>query len=503
MYLRFNSIKMTKLLFSTTFLFSFFFLISCSDDGSTDPVESGADVLSETISVLTNNSQKSWRIQEAILINTVESNSLNVSNEFNIKDDVFVFSTATVENPELGSVNGSVTWKRREAVNWEASSIPETYKDFYENEVVVGFQILENNPEVFRAFEGLFDFTLSNENTITGKIRVSENVELELTLIPKTDTQNIPTKINFKEIGSYDVTSRESNVIGLKASNVTNTLYLGFRGPIGTPQDNCEQRQEDIVAFDLKNKTFTPNLLCQPSNFISREIEIIDGSLMSIASNSINTYDLNFNDTPSFDEFEETLTRHGSASTQKYVYIISSRLNTTNDNSVSDNLWVYDTESRLILSLYKLPIPKVWADAEIVDSKLYIFGGVESFPSDTIALGSKDILVFNLQTLEWDTLSMPKAINDTFAGRYKNFIFVGGNTPVDNDGDGISDGDESFLGVFNTESDVLSEVNYEFDGTPPANGIFRQLTVLNNKLYLIVETLGSGNILKIYEAELE
>ncbi|MFD2563710.1 kelch repeat-containing protein [Aquimarina rubra] len=491
---------MNKFLFYLN-LFLIVFMISCGSDDDVNPTDETINI-DETIEILTNNSQKSWRIEKAILTNSSNAQGLDISDVFNMDDDVFVFSTESVDNPNLAGENGSVIWKQREGVNWEATSIDEVYMDFYEKQELIGFKITEES--TFKGFDGLFDFSIVDENTITGKIKVSATAELDITLVPLLEMELpiIPTSINFIEIATlqFDAGS-SSSILGVEGSNELNSLFIVKRGMSDIANPNgCDYILEEIGKYNVSTNTFESTSFCAGNNFSTKEPEIINGKLIVASSDANNVYDIDLSSDPKLVRHDKTLTRHGTASLQDDVYVIGSRLNPLDDGEPSNKLYTFNTITEDFTVFGELPIAKSRADVEIVDDKLYIFGGTEEFQS-TVA--TNDILIYDFDTTTWETKSMTKAVDDTFTAKYKNLIFVGGNIFIYDTNGGLQR-KEPFIGVFNTLDSSFNEVAFDFDSPLYADGQFRQLTVLNNKLYVIFDAESMfGGTFKIYEAELD
>ncbi|WP_299433681.1 hypothetical protein [uncultured Aquimarina sp.] len=467
-------------------------MISCGSDDDANPTNETGDI-NTTIEILTSNSQKPWRIETAIITTPGKSGSLDVSDEYNIKDDVFIFSNEIKDNPNVTNENASVIWKQREAVNWNATSLEDIYMDKYEDELVLGIEIPEGNPNTFSGFNGLSDFIVT-DNSITGKIEVATGVFLEITLSPvlETDLPIIPESLIFKEVAEYTLSNLPgvANTLGFTGSNANNKLYISRRGEVFT--EGCEFREEDIISFDIDTKEFDINISCQPSGFATKELEIINNRLVSVSSNSINVYDTDMLESPTIYEHDPSFSRHGTATIGDDIFIVGSLF-----EGVSDKLYKFNTLTNQFSEVTSMPKEKLWADGEILDNKLYIFGGQDNLFDNII--GSDDILIYDLYTNEWDNLTMTKLVNDTFTGRYQNLICVGGSIWVDNNDDGQIDELNGFLGVFNTQDNSFEEVDFELD--TPVFGGFRQLTVVRNKLYVITG-FENDYTFKIFEADL-
>ncbi|GAA0715027.1 hypothetical protein GCM10009430_08920 [Aquimarina litoralis] len=471
----------------------YFFLIittiSCgSDDEGNLPEETGD--ITNTLEILTGDSQKTWRIESARITTEGKSGSFDISNESNVKDDVFIFSTAIVDNPDVSEVQLSVIWKQREAVNWNATSIEELYKDVYEKEISFGLQILGTNANTFIGFSGLFDFTVTND-TITGKIKVAEGVFLEITLKPGLETviTEIPNELSLTETGFYNI---EGYGIGMTGSNEQNSLYISRRGEIDFDCSTAA-RLEEIIEYNLISGEFVSKSFCQTSGFFNKEPEIIDGQLVVVASNAFNKYSLDLaNDPISTDNGIETrvFSRHKTASFDQDIFVLGSTLDVGGGDELSDKLYKYNVSSEQITEESNLPESLFSADAEIVDNKLYLFGG----SSDHAEANSRNTVhTYDMNTNNWESFTLPKAVNRTFAARYHHLIYVAGNLVENNEL-------QSFFGVFNTIDNTFTEISLDF-GIADI-GVIRQLTIVRNKMIIVVDDT-TGASIKLFETELD
>ncbi|WP_299186002.1 hypothetical protein [uncultured Aquimarina sp.] len=470
----------------------YFFLIiitiSCgSDDEGNLPEETGD--ITNTIEILTGDSQKSWRIESARITTEGKSGSFDISNESNVKDDVFIFSTAIVDNPDVSEEQLSVTWKRREAVNWNATSVEELYKDIYEKEISFGLQISEINANTFIGFSGLFDFTVTDDSVV-GKIEVAEGVFFEITLKPglESDITEISNELNLTEVGFYNI---EGYGIGMTSSDKTNSLYISRRGDVDF--DCSTARLEEIIQYNLLSGEFDDKSFCQTSGFFNKEPEIIDGQLVVVASNAFNKYSLDLaNDPVSIDNGIGTriFSRHKTANFDQDIFVLGATLDTGVGDELSEKLYRYNVSSEQIIEESDLPEPLFSADAEIVDNKFYLFGG----SSDHVEANSRNTIhIYDINTRNWESSTLPKTVNRTFASRYQHLIYVAGNLVENNEL-------KSFFGVFNTIDNTFTEISLDF-GTADI-GVIRQLTIARNKMVIVVDDI-PGVSIKLFETELD
>lgn len=477
--------------------------VSCSSDDSTnsnDNQNNNPDILN----VLTNGNAKTWKIESAQLVNTSTNEVLDISSSLNVTDDRFIFSSEIVDHPELSDEDGSVIWKQREAINYEAQSLDQIFKDFYESEKPYGLKLGDEAPlNSFKAFDGLQDFILVNNESIEGTIQVSSEVSLELSLIPvANEVINIPAVFDFTEIATITLDGTGGTTIGSTSSLATNKLYFSQRNE--SQVSECPElivaTTENIVTFDISSQQFQESLFCQPSNFVTKELEIINGKLVSVSSNSMNSYDISLSENPNIVDFGETITftRHGTATYDNDIYIIGGDVNTDITGELSDKIFRFNTVTNEFSFLTNLPREKYFADTEILDDKLYVFGGVDTYFTNEVN-PQDDIFIYDFNTNSWEELNLPVPVTDTFTARFQYLIFVGGNIYIDNDDDGSADDIEEFLGYYDTELNEFFELDFAISNDLNLGNTFRQITIVNNKLYLLTGP-EENDLYRLYEA---
>ncbi len=474
-------------------------IVSCSND---ENPELSDTIISETLNNLTDGDTKTWVISEAILVNERTGTELDISNSSNVTDDRFVFSLSS-DTRSLSETSGSVTWKQREAINWEATSSQELFKDLYLSNENYELDINEANSASFTAFNTLQSFSVLDENTVSGTISLESDIEFRITLRPITnqDIPTVPTSIDFTEVASFILDG--DNTIGCTSSEVTNKIYFSERGSYQF--ENCDVFngliEETIYTYDIFTGFFEKLSFCQPSGFVTKELEIIDGNLISLSSESCNTYSISLDQNPNVNEFDfndtdqRAFTRQGTATFGNDIYITGSDFF---KEELSDRIYKYDNNANQLEIITHMPSSKYFADAEIVDNKLYIFGGTPSFGNNFLT-PEDHIYIYDFDTETWEIEYLSIPILDTFSVRYGDLIYIGGYTFFDTDGDGDRDRTENYIGVYNTNNRTFTNIPLSLNTT--AYGSFKQITILNNKLYLLIGS-DPNDEYKLYETTL-
>jgi hypothetical protein len=126
-----------------------------------------------------------------------------------------------------------------------------------------------------------------------------------------------------------------------------------------------------------------------------------------------------------------------------------------------------------------MPERRTGARAEIINDKLYIFGGTEEF----LAPPAKDtIYIFDLHTGELTIESLPEPVLLTYTGKFENLIFVGGWNETRNS-EGILTDREPFLGIYDTRTGDFTILATNLDS--PEFEVIESMAVFNGKVYVI------------------
>ena len=150
-------------------------IVSCKEDdsGPTDDTDDTVSELQEAREasnlILTNGETKTWKIVSAILENS--SGTLDLTGNYNIRDDEFIFS---------GDLDaGNLEWRQGYKVNPEGTTLQETYLDYYVSPENYPYSFLEDSSDELTSVNGAFLFTIVNDNTILQYFPLMEEANQE------------------------------------------------------------------------------------------------------------------------------------------------------------------------------------------------------------------------------------------------------------------------------------------------------------------------------------
>ena len=373
--------KQFKLL--STFLLFTILLSSCGGDDNNDVIptddEQTIDIDEQrnaTLEILTNGESQTWKISSAEL--DVNGTLLNLSNNFNVLDDEFIFSgTAT---------DGNIEWRPGNAINLNGTTNQETLLDYYLSPINSPFSFNDESGTNLNSLNGAFTFELQEDNTIRGVLTTSgrsqANGDLNIILTVKSsgDYVTIPQNgLNFSLVtnlptGSANILGGEGP-LGFKGSYSDNSFYIVSRDD--SQNDPNLGSPEQILKYDLDTNTFTENLFYQ-QQFVTKRLNIINNELVVFGGQYVNTYPLNLNGDPTtIYEHGLFLTRFGFAVEDDFAYTVGG---TTSNDAIPAVIRKYNYITNEIQEIATLPVPRFFAGTEIVNGQLYAFGGRPTFP---------------------------------------------------------------------------------------------------------------------------
>ena len=485
---------------TNSFLFFSFFLtlliVSCSgnDNSSSTDDESIGDLEAQrllTITTLTGDDERMWFIQTANLTNA--NGTFDISNQYNIKDDEFIFSGDLL--------SGNLEWRPGYDINLEATSVAGTAKDYYLGPKNYSFHFTEDSPNQLTSIDNLFSFTVTDNQTITGVIRFpSQGGELALTLIPKT-TVNYTTPpssgLNFSFIGSIEDSSlfNSDTAGGMIGSYSDNSLFLVSRN------DYTDQVSEQILKYNIDTNIWTTNLYPQ-LQFVTKRLNIINNELVVFGGEIVSTYPLQPNGAPTR-EFRHDLriTRFGFTVQDNLGYFVGNEMGFRNQPA---KIRSYNYLTNEINQITTLPKPRVYGAAEIVNNDLYVFGGRTNFPTQEYTDLDAECFKVNITTGDITSFHMPELATLTFAAKKENLIYVAYETRIDADGDGVMDNDDRNIhfAVYDTQNDTFEEIPHNLDDSDLYTSI-TAITIFNGKLYAaIVTPTPYPHVIRIFSAPL-
>lgn len=457
-------------------LFSTFIFISCSSDDSGDTNNDPQTVLEEkreeTTQVLTNTSNKTWKISQAILTN--DNATIDITSNFNVVDDEFIFKS-----------DGNLEWRQGNDINIDGSTNQETLIDYYRSPISSTFSFMEESCSDLTAFEGRFSFTVTDDATINGTItytgRSSGSGELELILEEKLpgDYPVPPTNgLNFIEAFTFQSEGIAGMAPGMIGSLSDNSMFLVTREDAMAQNDISPER---IIKFNINSGTTEENLFFN-SDFVSKQLHIVNNQLVVIGGQYVNTYPLDFSTDPISTTHGLAITRFGMAISDDDAYIVGGDLDMDGDQNIeAEKIYKWNLDNQSLSYVTDLPEDRFGARSAIVNNKLYVFGGQTTFapiepdPRDTI-------FIYDLVNGSINTEQMSPASEFTYVDKYENLIYVGGYQTILNSEGQIVEYDIS-LGVYNTEDGTYQDLEHNL--SQEEFKIINGMCIYNGKLYVI------------------
>lgn len=478
------------LIFFSYVLFTSIFIYSCQDDEAiVTPVEvleeedESADLMANIIEELTNNNSKIWRIDTAELGN----NTTDLSSLFNIKDDEFIF---TIGNSPTSL---ALTWKRGFAIGSTSDNESILSDHRLSNSVSdINIELLDNIANLSSS-AGTFNGNINTATlqSISGQIFPIENSEpLNITLVPKESNDFVtastlitnPIELFQFETGIFRV--------GFKISQAENALFITNRN------DLAGIGSQQAFKYDLTNNT-TSILNFTEQDFATKNIEFTNNQVVSVGGNKFETFEYDFDNLPTITQIEdEQAVSNGTATLDNVVYFFGGLV-----NGSINTITTWTPGATNLVDITPTPFELDDVDGEIIDQRLYIFGGRDV--SDTSNSGSNIIYVYDLDNDSFSEIVIPVSLRETYTSIVENLIYVGGLEQIDPDGDGTFES-IPYFGVFDTLTDTLTEIDLDL-GTILDNRRLVHLQVNQNKAYFISsENLGApdGFISRVYEADL-
>jgi len=478
-------------------------LFSCTEDDNSNTVDPEGEQIPDneqtdlqadretSINALTNTGEvKTWKIDQAVLTNN--SGSFDISENFNVQDDEFRFSG--------GIADGNLEWRQNHRINTEAASVQESLVDHYLEPENFSFSFETDSSSELISFDENFTFEIIDDNTINGRINFEDTSgELEITLSEKTATDfpSIPTSmLNFESISTYFSNNVQGNAPGMIGSYSDNSLFIVTREDA---LNNGEFNPERVNKFNLSSNQSTERLFFN-SDFVSKQLHIIDNQLLAVGGQFINGYDLALENEPNSINhgIEHTcsdsdithlgITRHGMAVQDDDIYIIGgsfANFTETNDSLCeevfSNIIYKWNISTQTLSESMRLPNNLFGARGTIVNNNLYVFGGQQYFFDGDVY---DTIYIIDLDTGELvDTLNLPSPIQFSFVDKFDSLIYVAGQNEILDD-EGIRIAWDSTLGVFDTNTNTFTVLQTNLTQENPFDAI-HQMCIFNNDLYIL------------------
>lgn len=465
---------------------SLLFVFACSSDESNNDNGNFPDnnsnvntdeLIANLITSVTSDSENIWKIDSATLTNSSVTD-LDVSNTFNIVDDEFVFKTVA------NSQTISLEHKQGNDINANATSLNDFLLDYYKSSISSSLSITDINSKTFGTTNKAF--VLNDNETINATYTIGD-ATLTMVLSQKTaeDYPEIPTSLNFTEVTTINE-GFSLGIVGFTGANQSNSLYIAFR----------ETPVTRILKYSLDDNSLFEGVSDTNWDFVTKRLLVINNKLKVFGSKYLTTYDLDVNSNPSFIEYNLLTTRFGFTTVNDDIYFVGGGPLQDTSIQTRDKIKKYNEDSNTAEISSIIPSHKVWADAELVNNKIYIFGGQSNFVTDNPDPQSL-CYIHDLETGSYTSFDLPEALFSSYAVRYQNLIYVAGNIAIDVDNNGNFEDYNDFFGVYNTLDNTFTEIetNVSDSGTNTIKG----MTIFNGKIYILH---GDNESSKIYVADL-
>lgn len=450
------------------------------EEETPDPAILLAEERQTTITTLTSGSAKVWRINTAILNN--ENGAYDIGNNFNLRDDEFIFSSSSATGKT--EFEGTLEWRESNAIAFGATSADEAKLESYVSPQTFTYDFQTDNGTTVLSENGNITLTVNTNNSVTGTINFSDKASMDVTLIEKlsADYKQVPsTTLNFIEAFTFESNGVDCCAPGMIGSLSNESFFFATRE---SALNNGTANPERVLRFDLNSNTVTERLYFN-FDFVTKQMNIINDQLYIVGGQHINVYDLKLENEPfSLTDYSIALgqniglSRHGTAVVDNTIYLIGGDLNV----GLGDKIFTYNLETQTMSEWATMPEPRSGARAEIVNGKLYIFGGTEQFFTPP---AKNTIYIYDLETKELVIETMPVPVMLTYTGKIENLIYVGGrNDSSDTDENGETTFNrDPFLGVYDTNTGVFTQLETNLES--PENEIIASMAVFDGKLFVV------------------
>jgi len=262
---------------------------------------------------------------------------------------------------------------------------------------------------------------------------------------------------------------------GLIGSYSENSLFLVHRDDT---QSDGTANPERILKYNFSDGTQTENLFFQ-SDFVTKRLNIIDNQLIAFGGQYANTYDIALGAAPE-SSFNHGLflTRFGLAVQDDNAFIIGTDFSTTANSNITR--YNYLTDALDVLGT--LPVARFHAGTELINNKIYIFGGRDDFSGD---LAFTESFIYDLETGSTSSFDIPEAAYNTYASKVENLIYVAYETRVEAGEPGAFDDDRNInFGVYDTLDNSFTVLTDNLDDSDDRSTI-HAITIFNGKLYVV------------------
>ena len=476
--------------------FSLFAILiySCqsNDDTPPPPVSEEMEDMEETdqssnletiIQEIVTTSTDGWKIETANLSNTTVSN-LDITNLYNVQDDRFQLSTA--------SANGFlIEWLEAYKINMDAADLETAKSDTYKRSSQIQLTASStSSPYIFTNANGNIQLTYNPDTSIlTGEIQSSDNtqtVSITFTPVTPSDFQNVETPQNFDLVLSV---ATSQPVAGLNYSYATNSLFM---------------MSHDFMELSVhkynENTEATATISTNDNAIGSDEFEFIDGKLKWVSNFSSVEIDYNLTEVITGTGIDFTPdNQHRTTAENDTIYAIGGY-----GGYFSDQITRLSTTGTSFLEFGNMPSERVLADATIVDSDLYIFGGFYLDATGNFSyydsILKHDVATGNLV----ETIPLGVDLIDSYVSRKGELVYIAGRVLLTNSSNGGIGETRRYFGVYNTITGVLQEI--AINDVLPTDARIRGFAVSEEAMYFAFDEVNTDTgfwRIEVYRASLQ
>ena len=300
---------------------------------------------------------------------------------------------------------------------------------------------------------------------------------------PVSDPQEDPvlvSNLSFNEIYAFEDNLLGGPHIGMTYSSSDNNLFISCREnePSGTTTEE-EVFKLNLDSYQLMRKNTSPG------GSITKQLTIINDTLVSIGGTEFKFYDTNFEygGNQSYGN-NFTLSKFGIATHNNDTYILGGyRVDgPSRENKIIRKLGGNIT-GNLFEAFINTPETMIGASGAVVNERLHVFGG--ALYEDWEA--TNKIYIYPLNNPQrYEEFSMTVKADVTFVHKYGEMIIVAGYK-------GLYSGDKtSFVGVFNTTTNTFEEIETNLDSEGGTKAIHQMILKEDKIIVLFGHKAGSG-----------
>lgn len=302
------------------------------------------------------------------------------------------------------------------------------------------------------------------------------------------DNNTNPTFANglsFEKLKDLGDNLFEDQMGGFLANPSNNSLYVSCRDKF-----TIQTHTQTIYKLDLNNL----NLLTKTtilSDFVTKRNHIYKDTLYVFSGSGYTKFDLDLNKNISWNKYnpDKIFSRFGSAILNENVYIVGGffGFEDADEPNYDKKIWKNNLNTNLLEFEAYMPKNRNGGSSEILNNKIYTFFGYEKIDDPNTTSPAiqllNDIQIYDINTKNFESISLPSQVKASFTAKYKNYIFVAGNKT---DGNFSSPVNGGFFGYFDTRTNTMTEIPITVSNNTFSYAYISEIEIMNNKIYAIV-----------------